>query len=451
MTSLGILLIFGGIITQTLSNPTKETCFGDNQACVANENLIEAFPGVTTIEECKKLCTDNADCQVITHFGPENYPFRNMCMIFRNCSKQNSCKDCRTEAKTCFQNCNVKLDGPVTDNLGILTNVAEESDCLLNCEKNPSCKFYTYYTARDSKNPKLCVLLRDIVGPVQPCYNCHTGFPACKNIHADACHFTVEDSDTSVKAYKFTNTSQAANVYFPAEFLFPSCQVTILAMGGGGDGYSMHGGGGGCITTAALSSLSSKHLKVNVGAGGNESSVSTIQPTHTAYGRPHRIFPNSPYPLRPYGNHMPSSLASGKQCSTQENHAGHQSLEVCPAPLIVRAPAGARSSNGGTFSPNCGTDGGSAGGILGTYKDPSGRGSGVNISNITLENFQLTPGAGGAGNGSYGGGGGGLLVDGEGPHPFSSLFDGQGYGGGKSVAGDSAHPGIVIIEVKHMP
>jgi len=448
MTSLRILHIFGYVISQTLSNPTKETCFGDNQACVANENLIEAYPGVTNIEECKKLCTDNAECQVITHFGPDNYPFRNMCMIFRNCSKQTTCKDCRTEAKTCFQNCNVKLDGPVTDNLGIITNVAEESDCLLSCEKNPSCKFYTYYTARDRSNPKLCVLLSDIVGPVQPCYNCHTGFPACKNIHADACHFKVEDSETSVKGYKFTNTSEVANVYFPAELLFPSCQVTILAMGGGGEGYSIHGGGGGCITTAVLLFLPSKHLRVNVGAGGKESSVSTIQPAKAAHGR--RIYNlNIPYPI--IQTDRSSSLASGAQCSTQENYTGHQSLQVCPAPLLARAPAGARSSNGGTFSPNCGTDGGSAGGILGTYKDPSGRGSVVNISNITLEHFQLTPGAAGTGNGSYGGGGGGLLVDGEGPQTFSSLFDGQGYGGGKSVAGDSAHPGIVIIEVKPMP
>ena len=46
----------------------------------------------------------------------------------------------------------------------------------------------------------------------------------------------------------------------------------------------------------------------------------------------------------------------------------------------------------------------------------------------------------------HGGGGGGILVDGDGPQSDSN-FCGQGYGGGGSGGGQSALPGVILIEV----
>ena len=44
-----------------------------------------------------------------------------------------------------------------------------------------------------------------------------------------------------------------------------------------------------------------------------------------------------------------------------------------------------------------------------------------------------------------GGGGGGVLVDGEGP--ASSVYNGQGYGGGGCAYGGATHQGVILLEI----
>jgi len=80
----------------------------------------------------------------------------------------------------------------------------------------------------------------------------------------------------------------------------------------------------------------------------------------------------------------------------------------------------------------------------------NGEGSGLDLSNIQMENFVLSPGAGGM---QYepdwktekGGGGGGVLVNGESPMVKES--NGQGYGGGAGGAGARGAKGVVLFEI----
>lgn len=77
-------------------------------------------------------------------------------------------------------------------------------------------------------------------------------------------------------------------------------------------------------------------------------------------------------------------------------------------------------------------------------------GSGLDLSTISLTNFNLSPGAGGKPelkSGSYSsGGGGGILVDGHGPH--GSVYAGEGYGGGGYFDNSHHGPGLILMEIK---
>ena len=75
-----------------------------------------------------------------------------------------------------------------------------------------------------------------------------------------------------------------------------------------------------------------------------------------------------------------------------------------------------------------------------------GKGSGLDLTSIILQQFSLSPGAGGKGDSDYGGGGGGVLVNGVGPNR-TTTGSGEGYGGGEYTGNSGDGPGIVLIEI----
>ena len=93
---------------------------------------------------------------------------------------------------------------------------------------------------------------------------------------------------------------------------------------------------------------------------------------------------------------------------------------------------GAGYSGGGGYGyGSVGGKGGSNGdngedGVTGV----GGAGSGIQIDEIPVTNFALSPGEGGISDDYGGGGGGGVLIDGQGPVLPASVKVGEGYGGG---------------------
>jgi len=261
-----------GLITSAL-----ETCSVTNRDCEVNENLIHAFPEIYSIQECRELCKNTSRCDVYSYHGQNNFPFTNFCMTYTQCSLLNDCEDCFTEAKPCFDVCDIQIEGSFAhDTVDVITNVADEVSCVTQCWMNPDCKFYTYYTASDQHYPRVCMLLSNIEGPMKPCLHCRTGFPDCKEISADICHFSVGDKNEKITSYKATDTSASINLTISAEALFSLCDMTIVAIGGGGSPGSNGGGGGsGYIETANISLFSNRTLLVNVGDGNEESRVDT--------------------------------------------------------------------------------------------------------------------------------------------------------------------------------
>ena len=147
------------------------------------------------------------------------------------------------------------------------------------------------------------------------------------------------------------------------------------------------------------------------------------------------------------------SVSVGDQAQSSQLAANGQ--------LLVEAPhgqhgfAGIKGGNGycggGDRFPRPsrgGTDGSD-----GEGDGQEGLGTGEDVASFPLNNFVLTPGAGGyrEGSGGGGGGGGGVLVNNVGPQPHHE-GTGQGYGGGGEGSYDPEFTfhglqGVVIIEL----
>ena len=186
-----------------------------------------------------------------------------------------------------------------------------------------------------------------------------------------------------------------------------TCQLRILAVGGGGQSGWYEGSGSGYIkySTQTLSSTPTS-IKLIVGGEGKETEV-------TIAGNTIRALPG------------------------EKNRNGY---------------GGDGFSGGGGDNGRCngGTNGGN-----GECSD-GGKGTGEDISQYHFSNFQLSAGSGGVHRTTsgyqYGGGGGGIIINGDGPGVRANKDGnkdgaGEGFGGGGSNNSGSEHPGVVLIEI----
>ena len=137
--------------------------------------------------------------------------------------------------------------------------------------------------------------------------------------------------------------------------------------------------------------------------------------------------------------------------SSKVEIAGELVLEALPGEKGTGGgPGGAGYSGGGASCNRCsggtGGSGGSDGGNSTNY--PGGKGSGLDLNLVDLNNFIFTPGAGGQRYGEYGGGGGGVAVNGKIPD-VTSQYAGAGFGGGSAGGYNDydGYQGCVIVEI----
>ena len=400
-----ILLSFSQALARASLPPG--TCQVEGQACdIGQDNLLSAQAGVESLQECEAICIDNFDCEFITFFGSESFPLRNYCMLFQDCSELAECQDCTTAVELCFEQCGQSVEGPLEENvLEVIPGVEDELDCKAICRNQTACQSYTYHNSTDPVLRKICFLLTEIQEPLQSCEHCSTGFPDCRNIPAD-CSFTVDDNKLSSYMFSEPGTTTVTISPFPA--LLGECELTALAVGGGGQGGNYGGGGSGYVSSSS-GPVPASQLVVRVGGPGEESSLQTGA-----------------------GETVITAIA-GQSNSGGDGGAGY-------------------SGGGGCCRSDLYGDGGEDGSDgCGSY---GGAGSGLNLASISLQRFSLAPGAAGkkhiSGGGYHcGGGGGGVMVDGAGPR--DSNHDGEGYGGGMggyySETPGSPGPGVVLIEI----
>ena len=169
ISSLTLLLLWGLIHQTAGASESPVTCYSNNTACEAHEdNLLDTVGGVLSIEDCRLLCYDNADCGFITYFGMDSFPLREICQLFLSCDTVKPCSKCVSETRECYQTCGTNYSGAIDENLlEAIPNVGKEVDCHFLCQANTECTFYTYFFAAAVNAPLFCFVLSHIGEPIE--------------------------------------------------------------------------------------------------------------------------------------------------------------------------------------------------------------------------------------------------------------------------------------------
>ena len=182
MKSSSFLILCPIIFIASISGESPVSCATDNVACdVLDDNGLDSFGGVANIEECRQLCYDNDDCQFITYYGLDSFPFYEVCYLFNSCEETHPCSDCVSETRSCYQTCGTNVVGGIDDNLlESYGGVETEAECRDHCRTISNCSHYTYFLEEDI-NSNLCVTLSYLIEPLQPCDTCLTGPLECED------------------------------------------------------------------------------------------------------------------------------------------------------------------------------------------------------------------------------------------------------------------------------
>jgi len=226
----------GGLIHQTAgATESPVTCHSNNTACEAHENELDTVGGVLSIEDCRLLCYDNADCGFITYFGVDSFPLREICQLFLSCDTVQPCSNCVSETRECYRTCGTNYSGAIDENLlEAITDVGKEVDCQSLCQANTECTFYTYFFATDVNAPLFCFVLSHIEEPIETCENCVTG-PANCDVPAEDYIYLSPDLILHLPDFKQITCEQN----FPGSLDYATAG---LVMSGGAERLMMCGG-----------------------------------------------------------------------------------------------------------------------------------------------------------------------------------------------------------------
>ena len=301
--------------------------------------------------------------------------------------------------------CGRNFESQLVDNvIEWIPDVEEELNCKSICLEDAGCLYYTYYDKENEDDPNLCILLSDLLSPIQECEHCITSLPNCNNTAYISCKFTIDSDQYLHDSVLFTNVDDIIDVTFSPSAVF-GCKATVIAIGGGGHGGGHNGSAGSGYVKSDVIDVSSTGYQVRVGQSRQGSFIQ-----------------------KKSGQFVIAAHPGGDGVSTYRGGDGYSG-------------GGGQGTQQGAGSRG-GSDGSDGGGIYG------GKGSGFNISTISLEHFKLSPGDGGETyNFYFGGGGGGVLVDNVGPD--SQNVQGKGYGGGGGAYEyQNGLQGMVLIETK---
>ena len=242
-----------------------DSCSVKNQACqIHADNLINSVNNIQ-VDECRQLCFEMADCKYFSHFGRDNYPIKNYCMLFSDCQFLADCDDCYSEDKLCYGPCGRNVESTLDDNvIEFIPDVLLDQSCKVLCYDNSDCLYYTHYGKDNTLYPDLCVLLSDIKAPIQECHDCVTSIPDCRN-SSYACKFTINQDTTFYESNEFNYLKDSKTIVkFPLASSL-ECELTFVAVGGGGRGSDpLDGGAGSGNVEYVVIDISSDEYEVRI-------------------------------------------------------------------------------------------------------------------------------------------------------------------------------------------
>ena len=70
----------------------KIDCSTNNTACDAHEgNVLDLIGGVSSVQECRRLCLDQEECYFLPYFNSESFPYKEMCLLMKYCDEIHVC------------------------------------------------------------------------------------------------------------------------------------------------------------------------------------------------------------------------------------------------------------------------------------------------------------------------------------------------------------------------
>ena len=103
-----VFLVLSGAIdghyVQDYDSPV--TCSTEGVECdKIGDNLIDAVTHVPSLEECRQLCLDDANCSFISYFDDTASPVSHLCQMFTTCDNIINCSNCVSENMACYILC----------------------------------------------------------------------------------------------------------------------------------------------------------------------------------------------------------------------------------------------------------------------------------------------------------------------------------------------------------
>ena len=305
-----------------------------------HDNTVSIINHISTASACRALCQDESMCTFATFYGADSFPFSETCVLLSSCQGVHDCVDCSTQDTTCdTMSCTSShpLQSHLGDNLiQFLPDLEDQEDCRAACIAETSCTFFTHYNLSDPALPNSCFLLSSLELPLQPCSSCQTGPRHC----GFTCSFLVDEGVAATGGLLLTSSSTVVAVGLG------QCNLTVLAVGGGGHGYNGAAGGSGNVVWRELEVSGSAQLNVTVGGGMETSAV---------------------------------------------QFKGEEVIQAMPGGNGAMYQGGRGYSGGGGSGWEFDGRGGSVGGdgSPGSSSSSGGRGSGIKVATIPLSNFEL--------------------------------------------------------------
>ena len=256
------------------NNPYKSTtlfpgfpagdCSIEMQHCVFEANNIVDFNQVQTLEECRLLCEDTSECQYFTFYDYNYYSslLSGSCFLFSQCkvypdyAVDNGCTGdaCITVDTACSAVPKECLSAPMKGHMGenlisVHPKIDDELSCRSLCQVEDQCNFFTYFGLNDQSYPETCFLLSTLQEPFTPLgikygnQDFVTGTRKCLN--NSHCELMVAGKNTTSPSLMFNDVSDYSSPGGPVNAIaVGTCSLTVVAVGGGGDGCDTCGGGG---------------------------------------------------------------------------------------------------------------------------------------------------------------------------------------------------------------
>ena len=218
------------------------TCTSPGLQCaVAGPSLLAAVPRVAGLQQCRGLCRDRDQCRYLSYHDQAAAPASHFCLLFTSCDTVTPCTHCVSERRDCLMDtCGSSIVGDLDENvLSSIPNTESEMECKELCSNNKECAFYTYFHPADSLYPRLCFLQTELAPPVQPRPSCSTGPANCSA--AAPCSLALGSSGQGATSLVLTSLTDTQDITVRG---WGPCTVSMLVVGGGGQGGGAGYGGG---------------------------------------------------------------------------------------------------------------------------------------------------------------------------------------------------------------